>query len=66
MNEQVSFAYSVQPDGAASYALSVIPQDAPEQARSLNLSSLGGDATDLAFIAALNSVIADYRTVKGF
>jgi hypothetical protein len=66
MNEQISLAYSVQPDGTASYALSVVPQDDPASVRSLNLSSLGGDHTDLAFIAAVNAVISDYRAAKGF
>jgi hypothetical protein len=66
MNEQSSLAYSVQPDGTASYALSVVPQDDPASARSLNLSSLGGDPTDLAFIAAVNAAISDYRAAKGF
>jgi hypothetical protein len=66
MNEQISLAYSVQPDGNASYALSVVPQDDPASARSLNLSSLGGDPTALAFIAAVNAAISDYRSIKGF
>jgi hypothetical protein len=66
MSEQISLAYSVQPDGITSYALSVVPQNDPESARSLNLSSLGGDLTDLAFIAAVNAAISDYRAAKGF
>jgi hypothetical protein len=66
MNEQISLAYSVQPDGTASYALSVVPQDDPASVRSLNLSSLGGDPADLAFIAAVNAAISDYRAAKGF
>jgi hypothetical protein len=64
MNEQISLAYSVQLDGTASYALSVMPEDG--EIRSLNLSSLGGDPTDLSFITAVNQAIADYRTAKGF
>jgi hypothetical protein len=66
MNEQISLAYNVQPDGITSYALSVVPQDDPASARSLNLSSLGGDPTDLAFIEAVNKSISDYRAAKGF
>ena len=66
MNEQISLAYSVQPDGTASYALSVVPRDDPASVRSLNLSSLGGDPIDLAFIEAVNKSISDYRSAKGF
>jgi hypothetical protein len=64
MNEQISLAYSVQPDGTASYALSVIPENG--EMRSINLSSLGAGANDSAFIAAVQTAIADYRTAKGF
>jgi hypothetical protein len=64
MNEQISLAFSVQIDGTASYALSITPEG--EDTRSVNLSSLGADATDLCFIASVNQVIAEYRTAKGF
>lgn len=64
MHKQVSLAFSVQVDGTASYALSVTGEDG--QMRNLNLSSLGGDATDLAFIASVNQAIAEYRASKGF
>jgi hypothetical protein len=66
MNEQISLAYSVQLDGTASYALSVVPQDDPSASRSLNLSSLGGNPDDLAFIESVNKCISDYRAAKGF
>ena len=64
MNEQTSLAFSVQPDGTASYALSVIPEGG--EMRSINLSSLGADATDSVFIAAVQTAIAEYRASKGF
>jgi hypothetical protein len=64
MNEQVSLAYSVQLDGTASYALSIMPEGG--EMRNINLSSLGADAIDSAFITSVNQVIADYRTAKGF
>lgn len=66
MSEQISLAYSVQPDGTASYALSVVPQEDPASTRSLNLSSLGGNPEDLAFIESVNKCISDYRAAKGF
>ena len=63
MNEQTSLAFSVQPDGTASYALSITDDTGT---RAINLSSLGADTTDIAFIAAVNAAIANYRTDKGF
>jgi hypothetical protein len=64
MNDQISLAYSVQPDGTNSYALSVIPAEG--DMRSINMSSLGADQTDTAFILAINHAIAEYRAAKGF
>jgi hypothetical protein len=64
MNDQISLAYSVQADGTTSYALSVIPAEGGM--RSINMSSLGADQTDTAFILAINQAIADYRADKGF
>jgi hypothetical protein len=64
MNDQISLAYSVQPDGTTSYALSVIPDGG--DMRSVNLSSLGADQTDTEFMLAINHAIAEYRAAKGF
>ena len=66
MSEQISLAYSVQTDGTSSYALSIVPQDDPASARSLNLSSVGGDPIDLSFITAVNTAISEYLAAKGF
>ncbi len=64
MNEQLSLAYSVQPDGTVSYALSVIPENG--EIRSINLCSLGANEVDHAFISAMQTAITDYRASKEF
>jgi len=66
--EQISLAYSLQPDGSSSYALSVIPQTDGAVPIAINLASAGVQAgsPDEAFITAINSALAAYREAKGF
>jgi hypothetical protein len=67
MNEQISLAYSIQPDGSSSYALSIIPQTDGAPPIAINLASAGVQtgSPDETFIAAINSALAAYRTSKG-
>lgn len=71
MNEQVSLAYSVQPDGTTSVAISVIPINedgsiAPDRLLSANLSSASASEQDAALIQAISTALASYRSVRGF
>jgi hypothetical protein len=65
MNEQISLAYSLQPDGSSSIAFSISVIDGSGESKNINTSSLSGNAIDLKFIASINEAIGAYREEKG-
>jgi hypothetical protein len=68
MNEQISLAFSLQPDGSSSYALTVIPQTEMAVPFAINLASMGvaDGSPDADFIEAIVAALASYRASKGF
>jgi hypothetical protein len=70
MNEQISLAYSLQPTGKSSIALSVIPLDSEGTMNmngmaSANISAPAAGSPEAALLASVSEAVAAFRSAKG-
>jgi len=70
MNEQVSLAFSIQPDGTTSVSISVIPINgdgsiASDRLLSANISSVSASEQEAALISAIGTALSSFRTLRG-
>jgi hypothetical protein len=70
MNEQISLAYSLQPSGTSSIALSIIPTEDGSlntaAMLSANISSPSVGSPEAILLASVSEAVAAFRSAKGF
>jgi hypothetical protein len=71
MNEQISLAFSVQPDGTASAAFSAIPTNIDgslntDGMKSANIYNPTNGSPEAALLSAVSAAISTFKTAKGF